>query len=77
MEKFGGYKTEVKEIIEERERLLVALGNKVKEEKHLRDMREVGGRCWNENVFALPNGLREKAEPATSCRGRGPTRKNK
>ena len=31
--KFGGYKPEVKEIIEERERL--ALRNKVKEEKHL------------------------------------------
>ena len=33
MEKFGGYKTEVKEIIEVRKRL--ALRNKVKEEKHL------------------------------------------
>ena len=34
IEKFGGDKTEVKEIIEERERL--ALRNKVDEEKHLR-----------------------------------------
>ena len=33
MEKFGGYKTEVKEIIEEREEL--ALTHKVKKEKHL------------------------------------------
>ena len=33
VEKFGGYKTEVKQRIEERERL--ALRNKVKEEKHL------------------------------------------
>ena len=33
LEKFGGYKTEVKERIEERERL--ALRNKVNEEKHL------------------------------------------
>ena len=33
MEKFSGYKTEVKERIEERER--PALRNKVKEEKHL------------------------------------------
>ena len=33
MEKFSGYKTEVKEILEERERL--ALRNKMKEEKHL------------------------------------------
>ena len=32
IEKFGGYKTEVKERIEEREKL--ALRNKVKEEKH-------------------------------------------
>ena len=33
IEKFGGYKTEVKERIETRERL--ALRNKVKEEEHL------------------------------------------
>ena len=33
IEKFGGYKTELKERIEERERL--ALRNKVNEEKHL------------------------------------------
>ena len=32
IEKFGGYKTEVKERIEKRERL--AVRNKVKEEKH-------------------------------------------
>ena len=37
MEKFGGYKTEVKERIEIRERL--ALRNKVKEEEHLRYIR--------------------------------------
>ena len=41
-EKFGGYKTEVKEIIEERERQ--TLRSKVKEEKHLRDIRGVEGR---------------------------------
>ena len=58
IEKFGGYKTEVKEGIEERER--PALRNKVKE-KHLRDIRGVDGRYWNENVSARPNGLREKA----------------
>ena len=33
IEKFGGYRTEVKEIIEEREKL--ALRTKVEEEKHL------------------------------------------
>ena len=49
MEKFGGYKTEVKEIIEERETL--ALRNKVKEEKH-RVIRGLEERYWNENVLA-------------------------
>ena len=73
IKKFGGYKTEVKETIEERERL--ALRNKVKEEKHLRDIPGVERRYWNENVAARPNGLREKAETAISCRGPGPTRK--
>ena len=42
-----------------------------------RDARTVEGRYWNENVFARPNGLREKAETAISCRGPGPTRKKK
>ena len=41
---------------------MLALRNKVKEEKHLRDIRRVEGRYWNENEFARPNGLREKAE---------------
>ena len=40
-------------------------------------VRGVEGRCWDENVFARPNGLREKAETAISCRGPGPTRKKK
>ena len=35
----------------------------------------VEGRYWNEIVSARPNGLREKAETAISCRGPGPTRK--
>ena len=52
--------------MEERERL--ALRNKVKEEKHLRDIREVEGRYWNEKVSARPNGLCEKAETAIWCR---------
>ena len=50
IEKFGGYKTEVKKTTEERERL--ALRNEVQEEKHLRDMRGVEGRYWNENASA-------------------------
>ena len=29
------------------------------------------------NVFARPNGLRENAETAISCRGPGPARTNK
>ena len=43
IEKFGGYKIDVIEIMEERERL--ALTNKVKEEKHL----EIYGR-WREDI---------------------------
>ena len=42
IEKFGGYKTIVKERIEERERL--ALRNKVKRGEVLRDIRGVEGR---------------------------------
>ena len=57
-----GYTTEVKEMIEPRERL--ALGKKVKEEDHLRDLREVKRRKRNENVCARPNGLRVNAETA-------------
>ena len=72
VEKFGGYKTEN---IAEREGL--ALRNTVNQEKHSRDIREVEGRYWNENALARPNGLREKAETAISCRGPGPTRKKK
>ena len=65
-DKFGGYKTEVKETIETRDRL--APRNKVKEEEHLRDLLEVKRRHRNENVFARPNGLRESAQTAISCR---------
>ena len=46
IEKLGGYKTKVKERTEEKE--WSALRNKVKEEKHLRNMREAEGRYWNE-----------------------------
>ena len=66
IEKFGGYKTNVKGRREERERL--ALRNKVKEEKHL----EIYG-----GLSARPNGLREKAETAISCTGPRPTRQEK
>ena len=75
IEKFAGYKTEVKENIKIRERL--ALRNKVKEEEHLRDLRGVKRRNRNENVFARPNGLRKNAETAISRRGPGPARKKK
>ena len=60
-EKFGGYKIEVKERMERRERL--ALRNKVKEEERLRDNTGIDR---NENEFARPNGLRENAE-TTIC----------
>ena len=75
IEKFGGYKTEVKEGIEERGRL--ALRSKANEDKHSRDIPGFEGRYWNTNVFARHNGLREKVETAISCRGPGPTRKKK
>ena len=45
--------------IEEKERL--TLRNKVKEEEHLRDIRGLEGRYWNEHVSARLNGLREIA----------------
>ena len=74
-DKFGGYETEVKERIEERERL--ALRNSMKAEKYSRNIRGVEGRYWNKIVYARPIGLREKTETAISCRGPGPTRKKK
>ena len=43
----------------------------------LRDLRGVKRRNRNENVFARPNGLRENAETAISCRGPGPAGKKK
>ena len=73
IEKFDGSKTEVKERIEEMEKL--ALRNMVNEEERLRDIRGVEGIYWNENVSARPNGLREKAEPAISCRAPEPYQK--
>ena len=66
---------EVKGRIEIRQR--PGLRNKVKEEKHLRDLRGFKRRNRNENVFARPNGLRENAETAISCRGPRPARKKK
>ena len=74
MEKFGGYTTEVKEMIETTERL--TLRNNVKEEEHSkRHTAERGYR--NQNAFSRPKGLRENAETAISCRGPGPPRKKK
>ena len=59
MEEFGGHKTDVKEIIEERERLRSAKKQGERGET-LRDIRAVEGRSWNENVSARPNRLGEK-----------------
>ena len=73
LEKLGRYKTEVEERIERRERL--ALRNKLKPEKDLRDLRGVKRRDRNENVFSRPNGLRQNAETANSYMGPGPTRR--
>ena len=68
IDKFAGYKTNVKERIEIRERL--ALRNKV-----LRDLRGDKRNNRNGNVSARPHGLRDNAETAISCRGPGPARK--
>ena len=43
----------------------------------IRDIRGVKRSDRNENVFARPNGLRENAEIAVSCRGPGPARRKK
>ena len=43
----------------------------------LRDIRGIERKYWNENVSARPNGPREKAETAISCRGPGPTKKKR
>ena len=52
MEKFGGYKTEVKERIEIRERL--ALKNSVEGEELLEIYGTFKRRDWYENVFTRP-----------------------
>ena len=75
IDKFGRYKAEVEKRMERRARL--ALRNRVKLEKHFGDMGGNKRRNRNENVFAQPNGLRENAETAFSCRGPGPARKKK
>ena len=46
------------------------------EEEHSRDVRGVRRRHSDENVFARPNGPRENAETAMSCRGHGPAKRN-
>ena len=64
--KFERYKAEIEERIERRERL--ALRNKVESEKHFEIYRGLREGIGYENVFARPNGLRENAETALSCR---------
>ena len=63
MEKFEGYETRVKKIIEIKETL--------------RNMRGVKTSDRSKNVFARPNGPRENAESAISGTGPGPTRKKR
>ena len=70
IEKFAGYKTEVKENMQICE--MSALRNKVKEEEHLHMN---GGVKRTEHVFAPPTGLRENAETAISGRGPGLARR--
>ena len=71
IEKFGGYKTE--ERAQKQGEGFVALRSKVKEEEHIKEIyggfrEEVGVKTF----FARPNGPRENAETAISCRGPGP-----
>ena len=69
--KFGGHRTIIKERKGGRERL--ALINKVEYDKTLEDIRGGGKRRdRKENVFARPNGPRQNAETAISCRVPGP-----
>ena len=74
VEKFGEYKTEVKESTESLER--PALKKKVEGEEHLEIYGSLREEIENENVFVRPNGLPENVETAVSCRGPGPARKN-
>ena len=68
---FEAYKTEVKARMDRRETRAL---NKVEGEDHL-EIGELKRRDWNENVIVRPEGLREDAETAISCRGPGPARK--
>ena len=65
-EEFGRYKAELEKIIESRERLGAKKQGEIGET--LGDIRGIKQRDRNENVFARPNGLREKDENAISCR---------
>ena len=73
VEKFAGYKTEVKERIY----IYTSVAKKQGEGGGtLIDFRGVK-RNRIEDLLARPNGLRENAETAISCRGPGPARKKK
>ena len=61
-DKFGGYKTELKERIYKGKVNAKKWGERG---EALKDVRGVEGRFWNENVSARPTGLRKKAE--TNC----------
>lgn len=60
------------EIVVEME--MLALRNAVKERKQLEINREGEGISCNENLSALPNGLRKNGETAIKCRGHGCTK---
>ena len=49
----------------------------MKSENRSRDMRGSKGRGRDDSAFARPNGLRDNAETALSCRRPGPARKKK
>ena len=66
--KFGRHKAEVEERVDIREVLALSIETRWNRKKTFRDIRGIAGRDRNENVFARPNGLRENAEAALSCR---------
>ena len=74
IDKFEGYETEVKE---KRNKGKASAKKQGERGGTLRDLRGVKRRNRNENVFARPNGLRQNAETAISCRGPGPARKKR
>ena len=73
IEEFGKYKEEIeKKDRKKGKKKSLARGNRGKPEKLFSDVRGIEGRDRDEKVFARPNGHRDNAETAISCRRPGP-----